>query len=88
MSDDLVYRLRKRAEIRRQIPDRKSVQEGQPDRIADLLEEAADAFESAKERGWVGLTDEEIHNTKGYREDRELYRFAKAIEAKLKERNT
>lgn len=38
---DLVYRLRKRAEIRRQIPSRKSVQEGAPDRIADLLEEAA-----------------------------------------------
>ena len=39
-------------------------------------------------REWVGLTDEEIHNTKGYREDRELYRFAKAIEAKLKEKNS
>lgn len=39
--DDIVYRLLKRAEIRRQIPNRKSVQEGQPDRIADLLEEAA-----------------------------------------------
>lgn len=38
---DLVYRLRKRAEIRRQISTRKSVQEGKPDRIADLLEEAA-----------------------------------------------
>ena len=38
---DLVYRLRKRAEIRRQIPGRKSVQEGAADRIADLLEEAA-----------------------------------------------
>jgi hypothetical protein len=37
----LVFRLRKRAEIRRQIKDRKSVQEGQADRIADLLEEAA-----------------------------------------------
>ncbi len=37
----LVFRLRKRAEIRRQIKDRKSVQEGAPDRIADLLEEAA-----------------------------------------------
>lgn len=37
----LVYRLRKRAEIRRQIKDRKSVQEGARDRIADLLEEAA-----------------------------------------------
>lgn len=43
--DDLVYRLRKRAEIRRQIPTRKSVQEGKPDRIADLLEEAANRLE-------------------------------------------
>ena len=48
--DDLVYRLRKRAEIRRQISTRKSVQEGKPDRIADLLEEAADAFDSSKDR--------------------------------------
>lgn len=39
--NDLVYRLLKRAEIRRQIQTRKSVQEGKPDRIADLLEEAA-----------------------------------------------
>jgi hypothetical protein len=39
--EDLVYRLLKRAEIRRNIPTRKSVQEGKPDRIADLLEEAA-----------------------------------------------
>ena len=37
----LVFRLRKRAEIRRQISTRKSVQEGATDRIADLLEEAA-----------------------------------------------
>ena len=42
---DLVYRLRKRAEIRRQIPGRKSVQEGAPDRIADILEEAANEIE-------------------------------------------
>jgi hypothetical protein len=41
----LVFRLRKRAEIRRNIKDRRSVQEGQPDRIADLLEEAADEIE-------------------------------------------
>ena len=45
MNDDLVYRLRKRAEIRRQIPTRKSVQEGKPDRVADLLDEAADEIE-------------------------------------------
>jgi hypothetical protein len=45
---DLVYRLRKRSEIRRQISTRKSVQEGHPDRIADLLEEAADALEKCE----------------------------------------
>ncbi len=45
IDDDLVYRLRKRAEIRRQITSRKSVQEGKPDRIADLLEEAANRIE-------------------------------------------
>lgn len=44
-TEDLVYRLRKRAEIRRQIPGRKSVQEGKPDRVADLLEEAAAEIE-------------------------------------------
>ena len=45
---DLVYRLRKRAEIRRQIPTRKSVQEGQADRISDLLEEAATEIEQLR----------------------------------------
>ena len=47
MSDikDLIYRLRERARIRRQIPTRKSVEEGKSDRISDLLEEAADAIE-------------------------------------------
>lgn len=45
MEQDLVFRLRKRAEIRRQISSRKSVQEGKPDRIADLLEEAASEIE-------------------------------------------
>jgi hypothetical protein len=44
---DLVYRLRKRAEIRRQAMTRESVQEGKPDRIADLLEEAAEYIEDA-----------------------------------------
>lgn len=42
----LIYRLRKRAEIRRQIQGRKSVEEGKPDRIADLLEEAANEIEN------------------------------------------
>ena len=75
--DDLVYRLRKRAEIRRQIPDRKSVQEGKPDRIADLLEEAADVLDKLKDalepqssvkesfhREWVGLTPIEFNSIK------------------------
>jgi hypothetical protein len=41
----LVFRLRKRAEIRRNNKDRKSVQEGAADRISDLLEEAAEEIE-------------------------------------------
>lgn len=45
----LEYRLRKRAEIRRQITTRKSVQEGAPDRISDLLEEAADFIKRVRE---------------------------------------
>ena len=46
LNKDLIYRLRKRAEIRRQIATRKSVQEGKPDRISDLLEEAANALDA------------------------------------------
>ena len=41
----LVERLRIRASIRRNNTERKSVKEGKPDRISDLLEEAADGFE-------------------------------------------
>lgn len=47
-TEDIVYRLRKRSEIRRQIKDRKSVQEGKPDRICLLLGEAADKIESLR----------------------------------------
>lgn len=47
---DLIDRLRRRAEIRRQIATRKSVQEGKPDRIADLLDEAANALEKKMEQ--------------------------------------
>lgn len=52
-TEDIVYRLRKRAEIRRQIATRKSVQEGKPDRIADLLEEAASEIERLREYEWM-----------------------------------
>ena len=60
MSEDLVYRLRKRAEIRRQIPTRKSVQEGSPDRIADLLEEAANEIEHIRE---ILVISHSVNNT-------------------------
>lgn len=46
----LVERLRTRASIRRSIKDRKSVQEGKPDRIAELLEEAANLIEYRQEQ--------------------------------------
>ena len=45
----LVERLRIRASIRRNNTERKSVQEGKPDRIADLLDEAADEIERLEE---------------------------------------
>ncbi len=48
--DDLVFRLRKRTEIRRQIKTRKSVQNNEPDRISDLLEEAANRIEELEKR--------------------------------------
>lgn len=38
---EIVFKLKERARIRRQIPTRKSVQNGEPDRLADLLDEAA-----------------------------------------------
>jgi len=38
-----------RASIRRQIKDRKSVQEGKPDRIADILKEAAEEIKRLRE---------------------------------------
>lgn len=38
---DLISRLKIRAEIRRSIPNRRSVQNNEPDRICNLLEEAA-----------------------------------------------
>ena len=42
-NETLIYRLRKRAEIRRSIP------RGEPDRISDLLEEAAKEIEKLEE---------------------------------------
>lgn len=49
MKQTLIERLRLRAAIRRQAKDRKSVEEGKSDRLADLLEEAADQLELQEE---------------------------------------
>ena len=49
----LVFRLRKRAEIRRQISSRKSVEEGKSDRMSDLLDEAAAEIERLQEFEWM-----------------------------------
>ena len=55
VENDIVYRLKRRAEIRRQIPSRRSVQEGKADRIADLLDEAADEILRLRQnsKNWV-----------------------------------
>jgi predicted RNA-binding protein with EMAP domain len=45
MHDTIIEELRERARIRKSIPTRKSVQNGELDRIADLLERAADRIE-------------------------------------------
>jgi hypothetical protein len=52
----LIFRLRKRAEIRRNIQNRTSVVEGKPDRIAALLDEAADEIESLQKLVITGWT--------------------------------
>lgn len=58
---DLVYRLRKRAEIRRQIKGRKSVEEGKPDRICLLLEEAATEISNLQ-----AVVEQMKENAQGY----------------------
>lgn len=56
VDSQLVSRLRKRAEIRRSIP------RGEPDRISDLLEEAAKEIERLQ-KGYTELKDE-IYNSR------------------------
>jgi len=50
INTELIIRLRTRADIRRQIYTRKSVQEGKPDIIADLLDEAANRIEELERK--------------------------------------
>lgn len=77
----LVERLRIRANIRRNIKDRKSVQEGKPDRIANLLDEAANRLEAYEDH--IALCESHIdyqNNTI----DR-LVEYNKELERKLNE---
>jgi hypothetical protein len=54
-----------------------------------LIKQAEEAFESAKEKGWVGLTDEEVMLVMDdVLEGGGWLDIARAIEAKLKEKNT
>ena len=48
--ETLQERLRIRAAIRRQAKGRKSVEEGQPDRLADLLDEAAQKIDELEDK--------------------------------------
>jgi len=60
MKNDLIERLLTRARIRRQIQTRKSVRDGNPDRLANLLEEAAEALKESQaysRRDWLDLED-------------------------------
>ena len=59
--------------------------------LAQILHELEEALEKSEKREWVGLTDEDIAeagrlNVEGPR--MLPYSFARAIEAKLKEKNT
>lgn len=53
----LVERLRIRASIRRNNTKRKSVQDGKPDRISDLLDESADKIERLQRLDWISVND-------------------------------
>ena len=45
-------------------------------------------YTAPPKREWVELTNEDIHNTEGYEENRKMFRFAKSLLAKAKEKNT
>jgi hypothetical protein len=66
MNETLIHRLRKRAEIRLSITSRKSVQENLPDRISELLLEAASRIKELESvvQGYTVLTDHLIKSAK------------------------
>lgn len=87
--ESLVHRLRTRALIRRQISTRKSVQEGRPDRLADLLDEAALAIEHRNEllEDLQAYTACVMHDRTGYLDKRLAREHFDAIESIIGENN-
>lgn len=77
----LVERLRIRASIRRNNTERKSVQEGKPDRISDLLEESANRLEAYED--YIALCESHI-DYQNSTIDR-LVEYNKELERKLNE---
>jgi hypothetical protein len=53
----------------------------------EVILQAADELERLAQRTWVGLTDDE-HCDIWYKESLDWMEYGKAIEAKLKEKNT
>jgi len=45
-------------------------------------------YTAPPQREWQGLTDEDVWEIPGYDQTSRMYRFARAIETKLKEKNT
>ena len=61
---------------------------GFDDVCLDTVKYVRDQLAASPKREWQGLTDEEIWDTPNYEETSKMYWFARAVEAKLKEKNT
>ena len=57
-------------------------------RMQEEIDELRQAFEQAETRKWVGLTDEEIDKAVKSCNTVDTYKYFRAIEAKLREKNT
>lgn len=56
--------------------------------VEDLMREVGRLTAVCKEKEWVGLTDEEINAVVKSCNTLDTYKYFRAIEAKLKEKNT
>jgi len=69
------------------ISEKKSVQQQEPVAICEYCEKERQVIQ-AEGKPWVGLTDEELHGVIRAGGYDSMEEFARAIEAKLKEKNT